>query len=503
MRASRRLRSVITGALATSALVAGSLAVAAAPASAETWSGYGSGPVGVTQTINVQNGCVSADPVNLTVTYANGTQYSSPNSWADASGNATILWTPPVAGTVTSAQLFNPSCGPGAQLGSAVISPAQTTTIVATPDTAKIGTATKVMVTVQSQSPSSTFPNGQVVVKDVNGATLQTMGLTNANVGSGQSYAYWWWTPQTAGTYTFKAYFAGDSNTASSTSQLDTTIATASGNAISLTVPGQLTAGVPTNLVATVGIPGVQGSVGFTNNGQPISGSVPMTNGVASFTWTPPAAGTITLGANFMTNQGGSGSTSQQVTVVNGPASQDVITLTQPGWGAWAPNGTYTLGNGTTFTFQASTLSGAPVTLSDTGPCNLSGNTLTVDVGSGQCNLIATSPGANGYAGVKYGYTINAVPGTQTATLSIPNSGRVQLKKTYLLETAGQGDTNAGQNIVWSIKKSSKSICKLGFPADGSVTIKLVKKGQCTVYGKAPGVPGQWNPYSITRTYRA
>ncbi len=495
MRATRRLRSVFTGTVAASAMAVGSLALAAAPASAVgecSLTGSSSGAVGVAQQLTVQD-CVGAGAV--TVNYTSGATQSVP-IFPGPGDFGIATWTPNTIGAA-SFQLSTTSVG-----SPVTISQAATTTTVSAPNNAQVGKATQITVTVQSQSPSSYSPTGQVVVKDVNGATLQTMGLT-PGPGNGQAYAYYWWTPQSAGSFTFQATYNGDANAKGSTSPQDLVVATPSGNPITLTNPAQMTQGVPVTLTATVYPQSIQGSAGFTLNGQPISGSIALVNGVAKFTWTPSTTGTVTLGANYTTNQGGTGSTTNQVTIVAGPASNDVITLVQPGWGQWAPNGTVTLGNGSSFAFQASTLSGAGVTLSETGPCSINGLAISVNAGSGQCNVTATSAGGNGYAGVKYGYTVNLIPGNQTATVAAPLSGRVQLKKSYVLEAPGQGDTSAGQNIVWSVKKSSRSTCKLAFPANGSVTLKLVKRGQCTVTGKAPGVPGQWNPYTITRTYRA
>ena len=171
---------------------------------------------------------------------------------------------------------------------------------------------------------------------------------------------------------------------------------------------------------------------------------VAIVNGQANFLWTPNVVGNVTLGANYMTNGGGSGSTSDAVVIGAGPVFNDSITLTQPGYGTWAPNGTYTLGNGTSFTFAASTLSGAPVTLKNTGPCNNTGLTLTIDTGSGTCSLVATSPGGNGFGAVSQGYTVNMVPGQQTANIVAPQSGRVNVGRTLTLEGAGASDTNAG-----------------------------------------------------------
>jgi hypothetical protein len=375
-----------------------------------------------------------------------------------------------------------------------------TTTTISTPNTAPLNQPIKILVTVQSASPSAYQPTGQVVVRNANGAVLQTMGLT-PSAAQGQSFAYFWWTPTAAGTYFFVATYNGDSNATTSVSPQDTIIATPSGNTISLSAPSTMTQGVPVQLVATVFPVGTQGSVGFTLNGAPISASVPLVNGSASFLWTPNVTGQVTLGANYMTNQGGSGSTSERVTIVAGPAQRDVITLVQPGVGTWNPNGVYTLQNGTSFTFTASTLSGAAVTLSETGPCQVSGLSLVVDTGSGQCNIVASSPGGPGYAPVQQGYTVIASPGTQVATFQPLPSGRVNKGRTIRLEAPGGSKTNAGQTINWRVTSGARN-CQLRFPSNGAVNLRTVRSGNCEVRGTAPAVSGQWNRMQINRTYR-
>jgi len=211
-------------------------------------------------------------------------------------------------------------------------------------------------------------------------------------------------------------------------------------------------------------------------------------------------AGQITLGASYTTNTGGSGSTSEVVTV-SSPSSADVITLNQPGWGNWANGGSYNMGNGSNFAFQASTLSGAPVTLSENGPCQISGLTLSVNSGSGNCSMKAVSAGGNGYAGVTYNYNINLVPGTQTASVTAPPSGQFKVGRVLVLESPNASDTNAGQNINWVIKKGGKKSCALLYPSSGAVTLRIKNKGTCTVVGNAPGVSGQWQPFQTARNY--
>lgn len=375
-----------------------------------------------------------------------------------------------------------------------------TYTTIAAPNNAKVGTATRIQANVTMLGGSTYSPTGNVVFTDQNGNVVSTNGLT-AN-GPGKSYTYWWWTPQAPGTYIFTATYQGDGTATGSTSQQDAINASGSGSTITLTAPGTLTVGVPVTLVATLVPSSIQGSVGFTVNGQPISASIPIANGRASFTWTPTAPGQATLGASYTTNGGQSGSTSDKVTIVAGPIQKDVITLVQPGWGPWVNGGSYTLGNGSNFTFQASSLSGAPVQIGETGPCSVSGLTITVPVGSGQCNMTSYSPGGNGYAAVQYAYTITLIPGNQTALLDAPPSGSINKGRTLTLESPAQVDTNAGQNITWKITKGKNSICKLTFPSSGAVKLKMIKKGQCNVKGTAPGVPGQWNPYTVTRSYR-
>ena len=113
----------------------------------------------------------------------------------------------------------------------------------------------------------------------------------------------------------------------------------------------------------------------------------------------------------------------------------------------------------------------------------------------------ASSPGANGYAPVTYTYNINLVPGQQTATVSAPVSGGYKVGRVLVLESPNQQDTNAGQNINWTVKKPGKSVCQILYPSTGAVTLKIKKKGTCTVIGSAPGVPGQWQKFQTARNY--
>ena len=37
--------------------------------------------------------------------------------------------------------------------------------------------------------------------------------------------------------------------------------------------------------------------------------------------------------------------------------------------------------------------------------------------------------------------------------------------------------------------------------SSGAVTLKILKKGTCTVLGRAPGVSGEWNTFKTARKY--
>ncbi len=507
----RRLGALLTSAAAASALTLGAIGLAATPAQADVYgfTGYGPGNVGVPQTIVFASG---GDPttcgtISMTIIYSNPATNVSIDASSVSGGNAYFTWVPAIAGTVSSMTVTSTGgCSPASvQNVPFAISKVPTTTVVDAPNTSTVGQAVKVQAIIQSQSPSQYAPTGTVTITDANGASLSGAMALTPGPGNGQSYAYFWFTPKTAGNYYFKAQYGGDANAAGSpTSPLDTMIATPSGNTISISAPPTMTQGQSVTLTATVFPIGTAGSVGFTVNGAPISASIPLNaQGQASMTWTPNVVGQITLGASYTTNAGGTGSTSEKVTVNGGPVQQDAITLIQPGWGPWGNGGTYQLGNGSNVTFQASSLSGSPVTLTETGPCGISGLTITVPVGSGQCNLQAKTNGGNGYAPATYGYTVALVPGTQTANVAAPQSGRFKAGRSLLLEGPGAADTNAGQNINWKVAQGSRKVCKLQYPSDGSVTLRLVKKGQCSVTASAPGVPGQWNAYSLQRSYRS
>lgn len=521
----RRLGAIITSAATAGALVAGTITLAAAPAQAASISGWGSAPVGVPQTITItgmqapnQGGsCTdSGEPFTATI---NGVQQPVQDVPV-ANGTAIITFIPRTAGAASW------TFGAGGGLGSCelVTGPAMsitqtpTVSVVSAPTTAATGQPTVINVLVTAAGTSNYVPTGSVRLNTGLGVNITTMGLTpsfsngviNPQAPAGatpnSSFAFYRWTPPSNGTYTFQSVYSGDANAITSTSQVDTLLATPSGGTIALNAPGVATVGTPIALTATVfPTATTQGSVGFTLNNAPISASIPLVNGVANFTWTPTTPGTFTIGANYMTTDGRSGSAAgSPINISAGPAKTDAITLIQPGVGPWSPNGVYTLGNGTSFTFSVSTLSGAQATLKDAGPCNLQGNTLTIDTGTGsQCILTASSPGGPGFAPISQSYTILTASGAQTARFAAPASGStLQRGRTVRLATPAQDQTNAGQVVTWRVLNNSRNVCTLRFRANGAVNLQAKARGTCNVRATAPAVPGQWNNFVQNFQYR-
>ena len=520
MRNPHNLRRAATAILATAALVTGSMTLSAAPALADGGStsivGAYNGIIGVPQTLTIQvsndaavgiGWCSVAAMPTVTV-FGNG-QALGTATFQSCSGNSvrnyTFNWVP------ASAMKWNlyaeddagamPFTSPTVS-----ISPVQTKTTVSAPNTAKIGAQTTISATVApTQGLYAPIGNVQFAVNGQNVGSPVFLG------GNSPATAQYQWTPTTGGTFTWTATYspgpdrygvvdASCGNTCAS--QADYTVVSSQTVRVYLANPPQFYASTANTLTAVVSVIPPTGSVTFLVNGAAVATNVPVqANGLATTSWTPPAAGNYVVTANWIGNTGITGQAQETVSVAAGAPSADSIVVVASGR-SWVP-GTYSASNGTNLAFAVTTASGAPATVTESGPCNMSGNTLVVDQGNGQCRITVSSPGGGSFGANSVQFTLNLVPGQQTATVAAPASGRVNKGKVLTLESAAQGDTNAGQNIIWKITKGQGSVCKLTFPSSGAVKLKIAGKGYCSVKGKAPSVPGQWAAYSTTRTYQA
>jgi hypothetical protein len=374
------------------------------------------------------------------------------------------------------------------------------------PNTVRVGTPVQISATVVAQGGSQLAPVGQIQFATVGGGNLGAPVFLSQNNPSTASIS---WTPANVGQVQFTATYIPntingfpDTNCPNNcVSQVDTVQVTDSGVNVFLTNPPQFFVGVPNAITAVISARPSAGTVVFTVNGQAIGGRVSVDgNNQATISWTPGAAGTYTVAANWTGNSGVTGGSTETVNVGAAPPQQDNIVLTQAGGPTWVPGNSYQIANGTTVSFSATSSSGAAVTLSDTGPCTIAGLSISAAQGNGGCILTASTPGGNGYAPGSKQYTIVLVPGTQAPRVQPPTSGRIKLGKRFTLEGPGNNDTNAGQNMSWRVT-SGRANCRLLFPANGAVRLRAESVGRCNVRAVAPAVPGQWNRLVLNRTF--
>lgn len=517
------LRRTVT-AVAASALAAGALAMAAAPASANPGlsitGAQKNGQIGVVQNLTVTLSaasapCGSIGPADIPVV----TLYGGQNSPSPAVGTATFAtcvgsayqytyaWSP---ATLNTTYVYAQTNVDGSNVQSnttqSTISAVPVTTRVTAANTVTLGQPTTVTASVTANNGSTWSPQGSIQFSIQGGGNIGgPVALNNAVPSTAQVS----WTPAAAGSVALLATYipatsGGQLTTCagSCTSAADTVQVTSTGNLMYLANPPAFSVGQGNQVIAVVTASPSAGSVTFNANGQTFASGVAVgANGQAVATWTPPTTGSFTITANWAGASGLTASASETINVGAAPSNKDTFRVTTANGSTYSP-GAYSVGNGSVITFQIKTASGAAAALAVTGPCSVNGNTITVTQASGQCVATVSSPGGNGYAANQAQYVLNLTPGTQTAALDAPASGKKKKGKTYMLENASQGTTNAGQPITWKITKGKGSVCSLVFASDGSVKVKISKKGYCTVVASAPGVAGAWNAFSLTRQYQ-
>lgn len=519
---SRRSRAAsgFTAVVAVSSLVAfGALGVvAAAPASAATTITLAgvqtNGLVGVPQYLSITAavdggacGPILPPAVTILASTTGSTQTIGTATFAQCVGNAfqyTFQWVPTSAVPLYISADMN---GTASNAIRSAIAPVPTTTRITAANTVAVGQPTMLTASVTANSGSQASPQGFVQFSVLGGGNIGSpVPLNNAVPSTAQIQ----WIPSVLGTVNLIATYSpatvnGVINTTcqtSCTSAPDQVQVTSTGVNVFIANPPGFSTGLPSVLTAVVSVVPPSGSVTFTINGAILATNVPVqSNGQAQATWTPPAPGNYTLAVRWVGNGGLTGTAQDNLAVGAAPSQADVISLAPQGQGAWSPVGVYTLPNGTTITFVTSTASGSPVTLTQSGPCNLTGATLVVDSGNGQCRLTASSRGGNGYGPATAIYTINLALGTQAPVVAPRASGRVNRGSTVTLITNRNNVTNGGQDISWRITSGAAN-CRLVFPNNGNVRLRAVRNGNCNVRATAPAVAGQWSRMVLNRTYR-
>jgi hypothetical protein len=495
-----RIRIAVSRALAASivlVIVGGLIGWVAPPAAAAVGVDLkaSSGAVGVSQnvTATVSSSAIGSPTGKVTLT-ADGTVIGSKAVGGDQGATASFAWAPSSAGAVVLRATFDADSGERATDQLTVqVNVIATTTALSVP--AAASAAAKVSLTATVAAKSGTYvPTGTVAFRLNNGTALGT-----ATLGSDAKATLSFTTPSSATTLTIVAAYAGDGRAAASTSGNASLKISTTDSKVTLTLPANARVGTGTELMARITPATATGNVTFAANGTAI-GSAKVTNGSARLPWTPTAAGSVTIVATYPGATGvGPGSATGRVHVA--PAlTPDTITVTPAGSTTpWSTSTSIALPNGSQVEIVAASTSRLPVTLAVVGPCALSASTLVVKGVGGSCLLTASTKGDGTYAPASQRYTIGTGVGRQIAALAAPSSRSVPRHSSLRLSRI-KATTNIGQPITWRVT-TGKARCHIKRTA-ATYRVVLSRKGICRVRATAPGIPGQWAPFSTFRTYR-
>ncbi len=472
------------------------LLLLATPAAALTFTvdlTVAAGKVGVSQTVKAVVGSDEIGaPTGKVVFTADDVQIGAQAVGGTSGTTAQISWTPAKSGPVTIEATFLADAGGQALDRLTVqIATVDTVTTLSAPTTAAAASRITLQATVKSRS-GTYLPTGKVTFTTTAGVVLGS-----ATVGNDGKASLAYTTPSSSGTITFYAAYGGDGNATASRSGNASIRVSTTATTLTLTAPATATVGASVPLTARIVPSGTSGSVEFLANGTRI-GTSKLSGGVAAFTWKPTATGTVTLTARFAGGAGVGGSTGTARVQVGPALKPDTITVGPEGSTPWSPGTPVVLANGTVVTLSVSSASKLAVQLSLVGPCALAGNTLTVRGVGGNCVLTASTKGGSGFAATSQKYTIGTGQGAQTAVIKAPPSGRYAKGRTLRLGRL-TAVTSVNQPISWRVTKGTKR-CAIVRTAK-FYTVKLKKRGLCRVRATAPEIPGQWAPFSTTRTY--
>ena len=499
--------AVAVSALALAALV--SAPAASASTSVSLTGVQATGQVGVPQNIVITAsvdggacGSIQAPAATVLASTGSSTQILGTATFSRCVGTTfqyTFQWLP--AATTIVYVTSQVADGTSNAIRSAIVA-VPTTTRITLANVVTVGRPTPVTASVTANNGSLASPQGSIQFSVVGGGNIGgPIPLNNAVPSTTQIQ----WTPAVLGSQSLIAtYIPSSANFTCGTtcvSAPDTTQVTDTGVKMFLADPPAFSVGIPSIITAVISVVPPSGVVRFTVNGANIGSAPVQGNGQATVTWTAQAPGTVSIGA-LWSGQGNQSATSQEVVLVNaGPIGNDQIRVVTTNGTVLTPGASYQLANGSVVTYTATTASGSPATFTETGPCTLTGNTLTVTQGNGQCRVTANSAGGNGLTPTSGTVTVNLVPGTQAPRGNVRASGRVNRGDTVTIVTSANNVTNAGQRMTWRVTSGSR-FCELRFPSNGNIRLRAVRNGDCDVRGTAPAVDGQWNRLVINRTYR-
>ena len=406
---SRVARTTIAASLAIGVTVATGLALApAAPAASNSFIAVPNGMVGVPETITIKAPNAAGQVVTIGLTL--GASAQTMQTTIGSNGFGAVTWTPTGAGTWTINGL-----GTIASAGSttATVAAMPTYTVLLAQNNVQQGVSNNVLAGVVAPI-GNLAPTGTVYLATTNGNGVGAAPLTGS-FGTSTSTATIPWTPNSSGAIPIVAtYQPASGGQLTSTSPASQPNSTTADTPVSMRWPATLYVGSPTVLQAVLGAGFPDGSVAFLFDGQGLSPSIPTSNGVATYQWTPPASGIHTIFVSYSGSKPGPNGTtltyngtSTQTVNIQPARTADNITVDPPGQPVWSIAQPIVMNVGSTITLVGTSASGTTVLFSEQGPCVIAGAVLTA-LGAGQCQVTAISPG-----------NATLTPGSETYTVTV------------------------------------------------------------------------------------
>lgn len=188
--------------------------------------------------------------------------------------------------------------------------------------------------------------------------------------------------------------------------------------------------------------------------------------------------GSLTRKINVSFNPGGSSSTPDTVT---GTAGGDTMTANVP----------HDLRYQTPITFDLSTASGLPVTLTSLTPdCAVNGFVVTALAAEGVCAIGVTTAGNGTYAPVNINYPFYLKPAIQTLSGKFPKVTTFVVGHTFVIKR-NRFTSSLDQTVY--VRSNSRTICVVNTTAKGW-TVKAVAAGTCYLTASSNAdASGKWN----------
>lgn len=331
-----------------------------------------------------------------------------------------------------------------------------------------------------------TAPVGSIQIRTAAGNVIAAAETKRgATIAEATASIVWYATELT--TYGFSAIFYPENPALlnGSETRTNTSVAiTPNGQNVQIEVP-QIYRGITSELIATTYPSTLQGSVAFTINGSPMSGSITISNGRATFPFVTQSLGWQDIGVSFtlLNNPNVFGVAHSWVNVLpsNGPAPVSFVPALS------------TIPNGQAQVFELISPAGPINSFTAAGGCIASTLTVTAISGSGDCSLTAIAPWGQGYDGAATTTVLKLEPGRQSANINQSIATTVVGQRVNLI--TGDNRTNAGIGITWQVVKGAAN-CII---TSGAHFAQVRVLGPCTISGAARKVPGLWAPFEVTQ----